>query len=80
MDPASVASRGDESGVAQRAQVVRHEGLTEAGGRHEIGDRVLAVGKDFEEPKARFVAQGAESECRERAAAVGVGHSGIYEH
>ena len=75
--PASVSPGDDESRVAERAEVVRDEGLAEASQLHQFGDASLGVDHEFEEPEPRFIAEGAKSQGGNGSGAGGVIHAPI---
>ena len=77
-NPATFPAGRHEASLPQRAQVVRDERLPQPSDLHEIADGTFASRHEFEEPEARFVAQGAEAEGGNGARPISqVGHDVI---
>ena len=62
-DPAAVAPRGDEAGVAEHGEVLGDGGLGHGEGRGELADGAGMVAEPVEDGLAGGIVEGAEGDC-----------------
>jgi hypothetical protein len=73
MDPSSVATVDHESGLAQDAQVVRHERLADVEPDHQLAHRAFTGAEMLENPQARLVTERAKPQRGDGTGLFGAG-------